>query len=711
MAYHSINGFLEQGNGDIWLHGTSLFAKFNEEKKIFEDVRNESLKLNGIDLETIYQLYEDRDANIWISSSNGLFMFNPGKQIFSNLPNIRKGKDELKNSVDAVLQSQSGIIYTSTWGAGIFAYDSNFNVVPNPLIPIAKDNNGFAGWDMHERKNGEIWIAVQGGSIRIYDPKKNKTASLKLSVFENKTVRQVIEDSIGNMWMGTQYGLIIKCTNSNWHDTINAFKIMHRFKGRITKMVTDKKGFVWVCTDRYGLYKLNAADGSIADHYDEESPAGRRLQTAGANDVFQYNDSILLIASKGLNVLNTNTNKISFINTNYGKESNSLHSILRDKQGYLWLAFYDGLCRMELGKNIFLYFGSEDGISNKHFQLNASAVLDDGRILLGTTTDFLLFDPLKINLPKISAPVNIAGFLLADKSLQVDSLLRLKKIILPYYNNTFTINLTTFSYLHDHAILYMLEGDNDKWQLATDNQVTFNRLPPGTYTFKVKSISASGAESDTITQMIITIVPPFWSTWWFYGLLILSGLVIFYLVDRERLLRIRATQKLRTDIALSLHHDVNTSLNNINLLSEMARMKVDKDILKSKALIEQISEKSNDMIIAMDDMLWVIDPANDNMEKTVLRMNEFIDALRNRHEADIEIHVDEKVKDLKLDMKLRHGFFFIFKSALRCMVQYSGMKQVLHNIDLQKKGLCLEMQAPLQLRIPIAIPSRNAWKR
>ena len=697
-SYHSINGFLEQKNGTIWVYGTSLFARFNEEKKIFEDIRNESLKMNGIEMETIYKLYEDKDANIWICSTNGLYMFNPGKQIFSNLPNRRNDKFVTTNSntTEAVMQSRSGIIYSSAWGGGIFAFDSSFNITHNPIIPVAKDNYGISAWDLHERTNGEIWIGMQGGSVRIYNPKTNKSTELKLSVFEKKTVRQVIEDSLGNMWMGTQYGQIIKCTNANWKDT-TSFKTVQQLKGRITKLVADKNGFVWVCTDRYGLYKLNAANGSIAAHYDEQSPPGQRLKTHGANDVLQYNDSIMLIASGELNVLNTRTNKITYVHTSKRIENNALASIVKDGQGYIWLAFSDGLCRMEYNRNIFLYFGAEDGILNNHFSLNASTVLNDGRILLGTSSDLLLFDPEKINLPKKAVNVSISGFMLADKELLVDSLLRLKKIILPYNNNSFSIDLTTLSYQNDFAILYMLEGVDKTWLVATDNKITYTRLPPGNYIFKTKSISATGDES-TPTQLVIDIIPPFWNTWWFYGLLILTGLAVFYLADRERVLRIRATQKLRTDIALSLHHEVNTELNNINLLGEMARMKVDKDIVRSKDLIEQISEKSNDMMIAMDDMLWVIDPANDSMEKTMLRMSEFIDSLRNRHEADIIMQVEDKVKNLKPDMKLRHGFFIIFKSALRCMVQYSGAKQTLVNIDLQKNGLSLKMLGAAALK-------------
>ncbi|MEI9911526.1 MAG: hypothetical protein WDO71_18865 [Bacteroidota bacterium] len=76
----------------------------------------------------------------------------------------------------------------------------------------------------------------------------------------------------------------------------------------------------------------------------------------------------------------------------------------------------------------------------------------------------------------------------------------------------------------------------------------------------------------------------------------------------------------------------------------MARIKADKEIDRSKEYIDQISNKSHNMIIAMDDILWSIDPDNDTMEKSLLRMMEFADALKNRHGASIEIILDKKVR-------------------------------------------------------------------
>jgi nitrate/nitrite-specific signal transduction histidine kinase len=100
------------------------------------------------------------------------------------------------------------------------------------------------------------------------------------------------------------------------------------------------------------------------------------------------------------------------------------------------------------------------------------------------------------------------------------------------------------------------------------------------------------------------------------------------------------------------------------------------------------------MIIAMDDILWSIDPHNDTMEKSLLRMMEFADALKKRHGASIEIALDKKVRSLKLDMKTRHEVFIIFKDALRMIVQHSGGKETLVHIDLFRNKLSLKLQDP-----------------
>jgi len=173
-------------------------------------------------------------------------------------------------------------------------------------------------------------------------------------------------------------------------------------------------------------------------------------------------------------------------------------------------------------------------------------------------------------------------------------------------------------------------------------------------------------------------------------MIILAGTIIFGL-DRERIKRKSAIQKMRTDIADNLHTQVNTALNNINILSEMARLKAERDPIKSKEYIEQIHTKSHNMIIAMDDMLWSIDPGNDSMLKTTDRMREYVDALQNRYGVNLEMQVDKKVEALELNMKLRHESFLLFKEGIKNLITVGAQNCHIY-ISLEKGKLLFTTQ-------------------
>jgi signal transduction histidine kinase len=319
--------------------------------------------------------------------------------------------------------------------------------------------------------------------------------------------------------------------------------------------------------------------------------------------------------------------------------------------------------------------------------------MPDGKIIFGADNEFIVFDPMKVAINNTAPDVAITGFKLMNQPLLADSLLQRKTIELSPEDNSIAIEFSGLTYDGTYIIKFKLEGLDKDWRAADfSNQVVYSYLPPGTYTFLAKSEDAEGNPSKNITKLIIVVNPPFWKTWWFFCLLALVVAAVFYWLDKQRLNKLMALQNVRTEIASSLHEDVNTTLNNINLLSEMARKKADKDIDRSKEYIDQISDKSHNMIIAMDDILWSIDPENDSMEKSLLRMMEFADALRNRHGAHIELALDKKVRSLRLDMKTRHEVFFIFKEALRTIVQYSGGKQTLIHIDLFKNRLSVKLQ-------------------
>jgi len=195
--------------------------------------------------------------------------------------------------------------------------------------------------------------------------------------------------------------------------------------------------------------------------------------------------------------------------------------------------------------------------------------------------------------------VKILDFKVANRSLLVDSLTSLNKITLEENKNSISISFGTLSYLRKNkkVFYYKLDQIDEDWVLADDfHMAMYNHIPSGNYVFNVKSVNGYGISSRNTTTLTLFIKPPFYKTWWFYGIIFLISVAILYWIDRERVRRLLVLHEVRTQIASNLHHDVNTTLKNIHLLSEIAKIKADKDLAKSKEYIDQINTKSRKMM-------------------------------------------------------------------------------------------------------------------
>lgn len=695
-GYNEINGILQQRNGRLWAFGLPFIAEYVGGPHALQGLRNDYKDEQSLGFDVASYMYEDRAQNLWLCTSNGLYLFNPDAQFFNAYSLIRPdGKGAVDGASKCILEVDSNQIWVGGWGVGLFAYDRNFKPVPLPPS-LQMYKQPYAIWCMERQKTTrDIWMGVQDGPVIIYEHATGKANLHWFDIFEHRTIRQVIQDKQGNLWFGTQGGLIIKWTYKPGQTIKDGFKLITR-TALVFKLFADKDGYIWAGTFGKGLLKIDPVKDTIVQHFGSKGSKDTRLWNDSPSDMVQLNDSTLLIANHGLSLLNVRTGKTRFISTDEGLPANNVMCLAKDRRNVIWLGMISGICRMNLETMTFTYYDRRDGMPADYFETDDAHHLSDGRILFTSAHHFVAFDPEKMIKNQPPPKAEITDIALSGISQPVDSLLNASSVIhLQHDKSSITIEFGSFNFIRqDKTDYYYQLSDVDKdWVHATDRrQAIYNYLRPGNYIFKVKSRNADGVESTSVTTLRISVKPPFWRSWWFYGFLILLAIGILYWIDRERMRRIRELQDMRTQIAGNLHSDINTTLNNINMLSEMAKIKADKDLTRSKEYIDQISEKSHNMIIAMDDMLWSIDPQNDSMEKTLLRMLEFVDALINRHGANIDILVDEQVRSLQLDMKSRHEMFLIFKEVLRGMVHESSQNHVLINIDLIKSKLSVKLQ-------------------
>ena len=691
LGYHQIKAVMEQHNGRLWIYGLPFLAEYTGNNTI-QFLKKDYNKEKELKFNQVYALVEDRQRNIWICTDNGVYLFNPDAQFFHNYTLTTPKRFAVEGRAQKGVQLRNGEIWIGYRDLGLHRFDAQMHPLPLPagIVPY---QDGKSVWDIHQHsKTGKLWIAMQGGKLIVYDTLSRKAQLLSPPAFEQRAITQITEDKTGNLWFGTQAGNVVK-----WNVTAankeNGFSLVHK-TGVIERMFTDDRGTVWVAAIGEGLLKIDAATNRIIGQFSENSPAGFRLWNNHPHDILQYNDSLLVVASGALNIINISTGKVRHISTRDGLPTNTVQSLAKDPSGRLWLGTMNGVCMTNIGMTSFTGYDESDGLLNDHFNVAGATALHDGRMLFTSVESFLLFDPAETGLRDTVAKALLTDVLLLNTSLRMDSLQKLERLKLDYNQTNLVIEFSALNYdkLNKLDYHYQLTGFDTGWVKSNSrHQAVYTYLPPGPYTFKVKTKNVAGVFSPETILLNLRVYPPFWRSWWFYLLVLFLLATVLYLLYRERIERLVTLHSIRSEIAGHLHQDVSLTLNNINVLSQIAKLKADKDIMRSKELIDEISGKSYNMMLSMDEILWSIDPVNDTMEKTLLRLSEFARTQETNYGISIDLVIHQKVKALRLHMKLRHDFFIVCKEALQSLAQASQYKSITVDIDLVWSKILLKI--------------------
>jgi ligand-binding sensor domain-containing protein/two-component sensor histidine kinase len=699
--YKELRNFTQRTDGTIWAYGQLMLLEYDTLNHRFEYMRDEFVNDYDIKYDMVYCMYEDREQNTWIGTDEGVYIFNPVKQVFNNIVMRRKATENglTDMQVTGLTQTNNQDIYLSSWGLGTLSFDSNLvhtkNTIMKGVPQGPNDGNYGMQWDIQEEtKTGMLWIACQTGRIIVHNPATGKSSFYELPQAQQRTIRQITEDPAGNIWLATQYGQLFKWDAAAGYgrNFMKGFSLVQDINTIVYRMITDRQGYLWLATHMKGLFRVDPKSGKTVAHYGTGSGKGKSLYSDVCGDLMQYNDSLLFVCTGALNLLNIKTGSIQQITTDDGLPSMSVNSIEKDNDGNLWLGLMDGICRYNLKRKVFTFFGQKDGIIYGNFQYNASIKLSNGQLAFGNPHNFVFFRPeIAYNSPP-PLDVTITDFKLFNAYLPPDSIMKLDRVNLQYTQNSITIEFAALSFLQRDKIVYyyQLQGLNKDWQRADKGLfANYASLPPGHYTFRVMCENADGVESKNITSLRIYIRPPFWRTWWFLTLVGIAIVALIYFIHRLRVNQLLSMEKVRTRIARDLHDDMGSTLSTINILSEMAKMKVNKDTGKTSEYLEKISDNSSRMMEAMDDIVWSINPMNDSMLRITARMREFATGVLEARNIDFTFRVDERVQDLKLDMEARRDLFLLFKEAVNNLAKYSQCKNAVIDLSIEKDKLLL----------------------
>jgi two-component system, NarL family, sensor histidine kinase UhpB len=167
-------------------------------------------------------------------------------------------------------------------------------------------------------------------------------------------------------------------------------------------------------------------------------------------------------------------------------------------------------------------------------------------------------------------------------------------------------------------------------------------------------------------------------------LLALSFFAYNYYRTRQRL----KLQTLRNKLAADLHDDLGSTLSSISILAQMARQRP----AASGDMLRNIEESSRSMVDAVSDLIWTVNPENDEFEHILLRMRSFAGELLGATQTEFDFSTDEETARLKLPMDVRRNLYLIFKEATNNMVKYAHAQKAQFSIRGTKNYLTMLIQ-------------------
>ncbi|WP_217277299.1 hybrid sensor histidine kinase/response regulator transcription factor [Pedobacter foliorum] len=278
-----------------------------------------------------------------------------------------KTKDGLSsNMINAILKDKYGLMWFATED-GLNKFDgTNFIVYKYK----SDDPSGLQANDvraLHEDKAGNLWIGSSGGSLSLYDRKKNSFITFPAGSPEGLSqdnVRAIRSDYTGKVWVATYGGLDVLDPETK---KITKLSVNGGSRGSAPPIVLnclyeDSKHRMWVGSDN-GLYlyerqtnsfqyfKSNPSDpSSLSDNYVSsitEDPSGN-LWFATRNGL-----SFLPPGGKGFKHFRhdrTDPNTLT---------NNIVLSVAANNTGQLWVGTDDGLSVLDIKRGTFKSYNAD----------------------------------------------------------------------------------------------------------------------------------------------------------------------------------------------------------------------------------------------------------------------------------------------------------------------------------------------------------------
>ena len=626
------------------------------------------------------------------------------KRKFKYRYNIPSASNSLSDNVIwAITEDKEGYIWIGTYRGGLNRYDrmkNQFQVFKNnPLNPNSISENHIRSLAVDKHNN--LWIGFFSEGLGMYNKKSRKFIKYKHSPTDKNSIsgNQILDIFIENdttFWIAAYGGGLNKLTFTDQHHLTfksyqnNPLDSLSISDNRTYTILKDKRVMLWIGTFGGGLNLFDKKTQKFKRfRYSPNDPSS--LSDDRVICVFEDSEGVIWIGTfgGGLNKYNRETKNFTRYGQKDGLTSYIVYGILEDNNNNLWMSTNNGIFKFNKKDKTFIQYDLADGLQSLEFSGGAYYKAHDGEMFFGGINGLNSFYPDSIKFNSYIPNIAITSFRILNNKVNGEK----KNVVLNYNENFFSFEFAALNYAspEDNIYAYMLEGFDKGWHYTDSKQriATYTNVTPGEYVFKIIGANNDGVWNYKGAAMSITILPPFWQTWWFRAVIIITLLYIIYFLSTLKIRSLLTIEKLKTKLAADLHDNIGSGLTEISILSELTSRDLKNTSDNTSQNLKSISETARRLVDNMGDIVWVVNPRRDSLHDLIIRLKDSYNDVLTYMGISLKTTNLDKLENVKLPMDYRQNLFLIFKEGINNSIKHSKCNTIKLEINIQ--GEILEM--------------------
>jgi len=535
----------------------------------------------GLSSDLVNGFSEDREGNLWVTTSHGL-------DRFSDTPVISFSVSEglCTAEIDTVLAARDGGIWVGGWGTLTRLRNGNVN-----CLRAGTGLPGVQVTSLLEDHAGQLWVGIDN----------------TLSIYEGGIYREIKRPN-GDP-IGFVTGIAEDTQDNIWVEVTGPPRTLIRIRGlsaqeqypdpqmpRGRRVAADPTGGIW----------LGLLNGDLA-HYQN----GRLATYTFVHDAAAIVEQLLpnsdgsVLAATSYGVIAWQNGRRSTLTTRNGLPCDGVRALTFDNQQNLWLSTDCALVEIT-SADFQRWWGNPDsGISTRTFDVLdgvragsapfvAAARSSDGRLWFVNDRLLQLIDPAHVRRNSVVPPVHIEQVVADRKSYAATGIIRL-----PPRTRDLQIDYVGLSFVAPQKVVfrYRLEGRDRSWQEpGSRRQAFYSDLRPGTYRFRVIASNNDGLWNEQGAALDFVILPAWYQTNWFWVLCVVTGGVAVWSLYLLRMRQVaqsfsaRFDERLaeRTRVAREIHDTLLQTVQGSKMVADDALDRPD-DAVGMQRAMEQLS--------------------------------------------------------------------------------------------------------------------------